>query len=82
MESKLFNQNVATAHRKRKPVVSSFARAAKVSLAALLLSQAQGSQALSTESGVVRVGLEKELVQRPPAAFPDEEDLLLGDSGP
>ena len=57
---------------------SSFSRFAKLSLLAILLGHGQDCQGLRTGAGVVRVDLQKQLVQRPYAAFSaDDEDLLL-----
>ena len=56
----------------------SFPRLAKLSLLAILLGHGQDCQAVRTGAGVVRVDLQKQLVQRPTASFSaDDEDLLL-----
>lgn len=63
---------------KRNLHASSFSRFAKLSLLAVLLGHGQECQGLRTGAGVVRVDLQKQLVQRTPTVFPgDDEDLLL-----
>lgn len=66
--------------RKTNTVGLSLRRVIRVSLAAVLLGEGQGCRALSTAAGVVRVDLEKELVQRQTASFEEDEAVLLSNS--
>ena len=66
--------------RKTNAFGLSSTRVFRLALAAVLLHGGQGCQALRTAAGVVRVDLQKELVQRQTSGFEDDEAALLSSS--